>query len=265
LKQEQLRRARQEAFEQELYESYEAYMNSRSRSQSTAQDVDSDSEKAEELDPEDLARQRIEESRRKLAELEKDRPLWEEAAKKRIRQEEADERARQAVKESSRRQEEAERREKERLEREVRERAERERIEREQAIRRERERKRSQNKSRWARGPWTVQRALERYRYLCEQFDNSKYSPNEPLSFDDVPWPMAAISFSVEDIAWSAVEQFFESVKPYMRSQEYKVFVETSHRRLFIRETVLSKALLTRHQISSRSLASSRSVEKYAR
>jgi hypothetical protein len=231
LKQEQLRRARQEAFEQELYGSYEAYMNSRSQSQSTAQDIESDSDDVEEPDPEDLARQRIEESRRKLADLEKDRPLWEEEAKKRIRREEAEERVRQSIKEARQRQEN-ERREIERREREARERAERERIEREEAIRRDRERKRARNKSRWARGPWTVQRALERYRYLCEQFDNTKYSPSDPITFDDIPWPMIAISFSVEDIAWSAVEQFFESVKPHMRSQEYTVFVEKSHRRL---------------------------------
>jgi len=35
----------------------------------------------------------------------------------------------------------------------------------------------------------------------------------------------------VEDIEWAAVEKFFESVKPHMRLQDYKAFVEKSHRR----------------------------------
>jgi hypothetical protein len=35
----------------------------------------------------------------------------------------------------------------------------------------------------------------------------------------------------VEDIEWSAVEEFFNTVRPSMRSQDWKAFVERSQRR----------------------------------
>jgi len=159
--------------------------------------------------------------------LERDKPLWEEEARKRKIQEEVEEREIRAAKQAR----EAKRLEKERQEREARERAERERLQREEAVRKEKERKRAQNRTQWARGPWSVQRALERYRSLSDQFDNTKFNESDPLAFADIPWPVLAISFSVEDIDWSAVENFFESVKQHMRLQDYKVFVEKSHRR----------------------------------
>jgi hypothetical protein len=36
---------------------------------------------------------------------------------------------------------------------------------------------------------------------------------------------------TVEDVDWSAVERFFATVKTSMRPQDYKDFVERSHRR----------------------------------
>lgn len=225
------RKAREDAFIQELFNTHPS--RSQSQPQSEPEIVSSDSsDELEEIDPIEAERRKIEESRRKIAELERDKPLWEAARREREQKEQQEERKRQAVKKARERKAEAERKEREDLERVAREVDERRKREQEEHHRQEKERKQTQNRARWARGPWTVQRALERYRSLCEQFDNAKFSSEDPLTFDDIPWPMLHCTFSVEDIEWSAVEKFFASVKPHMRIQDYKVFVEKSHRRL---------------------------------
>jgi hypothetical protein len=96
-----------------------------------------------------------------------------------------------------------------------------------------RERDRRQRQQRWSYGPWTAQRALERYRVLCESFDGTKFTACNPLTADIVPWPVlqSPLTFSVEDVNWFAVEKFFYEVKGLMRPQDYKCFVEKSHRR----------------------------------
>ncbi|TFK54206.1 hypothetical protein OE88DRAFT_1625140 [Heliocybe sulcata] len=184
---------------------------------------------------EEAARQAaIEESRRKIAELEQDRPLWDRAIRERERKERAE---KEANEKERRRREEAERaaherRERERVEHERRQALAREAESRQE--RQERERKRRHQWERWSRGPWTSQRALERYRILAEAFDNAKFSRDgEPLTFDAIPWPVlhSPVSFTVEDIDWSAVEKFFTEVRHLMRTQDYKEFVEKSHRR----------------------------------
>ncbi|KAF8893331.1 hypothetical protein BD779DRAFT_1467705 [Infundibulicybe gibba] len=140
----------------------------------------------------------IEESRRKLAELEADRPIWEEAAKRRAMSEVIDEDARYRDAEAKRLQAEAAKRVK-------------------------------------------AEQILDK---------NEKKEPGESGKNDrdnkdgltdlgqhnarlSVPWPVlqSPVSFSVEDVDWTAVEQFFEAVRPHMRSQDYKIFVEKSHRR----------------------------------
>jgi hypothetical protein len=178
----------------------------------------------------------IAESRRKLAELEADRPLWEECARKRAAREQAEESARlakaeQRRAEAARRAEEERRLKVEREEQEAKRREEALRKEREEMAKREKERRYRQH--RWTHGTWTVQRALERYKILSASFDETKFSPNEPLTFDDIPWPVlhSPVSFTIEDIDWGAVEKFFEAVKGHMRIQDYKDFVQLSHRR----------------------------------
>lgn len=178
----------------------------------------------------------IEESRRKLAELEADRPIWEQEAKKRILREQAEQRA-MLAKVEERRRAEVRKAEAERYAKAQREAQEARRME--EALRREREeaarleRERRQRQQRWSYGPWTAQRALERYKALSEAFDGTKFSAAEPLTSDAVPWPVlqSPVTFSVEDVDWAAVEKFFEAVKPHMRSQDFKIFVEKSHRR----------------------------------
>jgi ATPase subunit of ABC transporter with duplicated ATPase domains len=166
----------------------------------------------------------IAESRRKLAELEADRPLWEEEAKKRERLEMEEQEA-QRSKMAERRAAEARKADEERRARMERERQQSQAKEeariRSSEERARRERERRQRNERWSYGPWTTQRALERYKTLSDIFDSTKFSPDEPLTFDVVPWPVlhSPVSLSVEDIDWAAVEGFFTAVKPHLRSQ----------------------------------------------
>jgi len=224
------RKAREDAFIQELFNSHPGRFRPPSHSEPEIVSDDS-SDEAEEVDLVEAEKRKIEESRRKIAELERDKPLWDTTRRERERREQEEERERQAVKRARERKAEGERKEREYRERLAKEAEERQRQEQEGRQRREKERKHIQNRARWARGPWTIHRALERYRFLCEQFDNAKFSSEDPLTFDDIPWPILHCSFSVEDIEWSTVENFFASVKPHMRTQDYKVFVEKSHRR----------------------------------
>ncbi|CAL1707578.1 unnamed protein product [Somion occarium] len=117
---------------------------------------------------------------------------------------------------------------------ELRARLEQERIEQERRWAREQERRRRQKEQeRWLYGPWTSQRALERYRMLSDVFDVAKFSPEKPIGFLDIPWPVLArpTTYGPQDIDWTAVEHFFKTVRTHMRSQDYKLFVEKSHKR----------------------------------
>jgi hypothetical protein len=178
----------------------------------------------------------IEASRRKLAELERDRPLWEEEARQRRFREEAEEKAHKAKVEEQRREEAQKKAEVEARVQKEREEAEMKRREQEKNARRERElreQERKQRKQRWSFGPWTTQRALERYRILSESFDATKFSLDLPLNVEDVPWPslQSPRNFSIEDVTWDSVERFFEAIRPHMRHQDYKTLLEQSHRR----------------------------------
>jgi hypothetical protein len=215
------------------------YFGTGVQSQGTEEMLSPSSDEEEEINSrarvtdEDVARQAaIVESRRKLAELEADRPLWQEQAKKRMEREKAEEAALREKAEARRRatalQAEVDRQEKLRREQEAKE---KQRREGEEMARRERDRQ--QRQQRWSYGRWTTQRALERYRVLCESFDATKFSVCEPLTIDTVPWPVlqSPVAFSVEDVNWAVVEKFFREVKGLMRPQDYKTFVEKSHRR----------------------------------
>ncbi|KDQ53479.1 hypothetical protein JAAARDRAFT_161530 [Jaapia argillacea MUCL 33604] len=186
-------------------------------------------------EPDDEAKRQavIEESRRKLADLERDRPIWEQAQRERVAA------AERALAEERRKL--AERQRQAQLEREKAEREQKRREQEQEAARRreqqereERSRRMRQQKERWSYGLWTTQRALERYKVLAEAFDSTKFTrSSEPLSFDLVPWPVlhSPVTFTVEDIDWTSVENFFAEVKRHMRGQDYKTFVEKSHRR----------------------------------
>ncbi|KAI0063583.1 hypothetical protein BV25DRAFT_1883398 [Artomyces pyxidatus] len=184
-------------------------------------------EQQAEIDEEAAHQAAIAESRAKLAELERDRPLWEAMAQERKRREHDEAEAQRLRKERQRREEE----ERERMrQRRAAAEAERQRLLEEHAARMRREK---QRRERWSLGQWTPQRALERYNQLAEEFDTKKFSTDDPLHFAVVPWPVlrAPASFGAEDIAWADVEAFFTAAREHMRAQDYKAFVEKSHRR----------------------------------
>ncbi|KAJ6593910.1 hypothetical protein B0H19DRAFT_977069 [Mycena capillaripes] len=238
-REKELNHRKQQRFQHFLNEIYSEVPNHAGPSNAREDALDgSDSgdedDPAAELDPEAERMAFIAEARRKLAELEADRPLWEEEAKKRERLEKEEQEA-QRSRMAERRAAEARKADEERRARMERERqqtqAEEEARARSSAERARRERERRQRNERWAYGPWTTQRALERYKTLSDIFDSAKFSPDDPLSFDFIPWPMLQTKFSIEDIDWAAVEAFFNAVKPHMRSQDFASFVEKSHRR----------------------------------
>ncbi|KAJ7262165.1 hypothetical protein B0H12DRAFT_1217556 [Mycena haematopus] len=193
-----------------------------------------DEDKPVEVDAEAERQAFIAEARRKLAELEADRPLWDAEAAKRKKLEKEEQEA-QRSRMAERLAVEARKAEEERRARMEKERQQQTQAKEEARAtgdeRARRERERRQRNERWAYGPWTTQRALERYKILSDIFDSTKFSPDDPIAFDVVPWPILPVKYSVEDIDWSTVEGFFNAVKPHMRSQDFASFVEKSHRR----------------------------------
>jgi hypothetical protein len=198
----------------------------------------------EENDDEEAARRAaIEESRRKLAELERDRPLWESAAKQRAASEQAEEAARANARRREREQAErlareqhAERQRAEEAARRKADEAERQRRAAEAAeaaVRDEARRMAAEQRARNMRGPWTAVRAIEHMRLLAEEFDAERYGPALSLVFGAVPWPVLAhpSRLAIEDIDWTAVEGFFRQAEALLRPQEYANLVERSHKR----------------------------------
>jgi len=169
------------------------------------------------------------ESRRKIAELEADRPLWEETRRKREKarveelrrqaevaeshrkmrefmaqeaeQKRAAEEARQAElrrhaaeKKAKKEQEEAEQKAREKEEHERKEKARLEALRRARnwkfETEKERTRCRQRDRKLWGSGLWTNTRALERFKSQTEEFDRIKFSETQPLTIEVVPWPV---------------------------------------------------------------------------
>ncbi|PIL36210.1 transporter [Ganoderma sinense ZZ0214-1] len=200
------------------------------------QDSEEPAPDSEQTDEDARHRAEIEESRRKLAELEKDRPLWEEEARKRQAREQAEARVRHAQREADRRRatEAAAREERQRRQAAAAAAAAEERVRAERArLAREREERRRRERERWSYGPWTAIRAIERYKALSEAFDTAKFTADNPVDFEMVPWPVlhAPAALTVEDIDWASVEAFFEAARRHLRTQDYRMFVEKAHKR----------------------------------
>ena len=64
-------------------------------------------------------------------------------------------------------------------------------------------------------------------------FDKTRFSAWNPLTVDAVPWPVlqSPMTFSVADVTWQAVEEFFKVFQLEMTLQDFKILVEKSHRR----------------------------------
>ncbi|TCD71240.1 hypothetical protein EIP91_011718 [Steccherinum ochraceum] len=88
----------------------------------------------------------------------------------------------------------------------------------------------------WARGPWTFARALDYYRVVTEYFESEKFTPEFPLSFEDIPWPVLFRpgTFKSGDIDNQAVEAFFAKFVDEYRDQPSKrrIFLTKSQQRI---------------------------------
>ena len=181
------------------------------------------------VDAEDEDATRLAESLRKMADLEADRPLWEAAKKNREACERAQEEERRAKSEARR----AQQREKEKDEDGERLSQEQDHNRREEINYQERERLERERRARyhqWNSGAWTTYRAIERYRLVCQYFDEAKFSGTYPLTFHDIPWPTLQSPFKIspQDMTWEAVEGFFMVAKTIIRGQAYRDFLKSS-------------------------------------
>ena len=195
-----------------------------------AQNADNANHNAE-VDVEEDAT-RLAESLQKMADLEADRPLWEAAKNKREALERAQKEQQRAKSESRK----AQQREKKRAEERNEPRLQQERDQNRQQDEtkyRERERRDRERRARydqWNSGAWTTYRALERYRIVCQYFDETKFSETYPLTFHDIPWPTLQSPFrnSPQDMTWEAVQGFFMVAKTVIRGQAYRNFLKSS-------------------------------------
>lgn len=175
------------------------------------------------MDEDAIHRAELEESIRKMAELERDKPLWEQAARERIQREE--ERRRQEEATRSARQHRAPSAEEKQKQHEKKQAEDKVRRECEEAIK-DRQARRQQLKQEadkdilfWAKSCWTNAAALQRYSMLTTQFDDIviKVPPvRDPLVvFETIPWPVLwkPGEFTVADITWEAVEKFFGTMR----------------------------------------------------
>ena len=182
------------------------------------------------VDTEDEDATRLAESLRKMADLEADRPLWEAAKKKREACERAQEEQRRAKSETRKAQQRGKERDEgeERLSQEQDQNRRREETNYQERKRLDRERRARYDQ--WNSGAWTTYRALERYRLVCQYFDETKFSETYPLTFHDIPWPTLQSPFknSPQDMTWEAVQGFFMVAKTIIRGQAYRDFLKSS-------------------------------------
>ncbi|KAI1782180.1 hypothetical protein LXA43DRAFT_906542 [Ganoderma leucocontextum] len=186
---------------------------------------------SEEVTLEDIERMAlIEESRRKITELEKDKPLWEEKRKKREAEEtkmdgEAARKA-QAVKQKAAAEAEQDRQRQaaaDALARKM-------RIEYLQAQATE---ERSSLRRRYSGRFWEISDAIQHFSSAGSTFDRTKYTAENPLVFEKVPWPTLLPPWRLRecDVTWEQVEKFFNTAYSQMRVKAYKEFVDKAHKR----------------------------------
>lgn len=96
------------------------------------------------------------------------------------------------------------------------------------------ERERHQRHELWNNGIWSVTRAIERYKIIGTFFDKASFSGETfPLAFIDIPWPSLRhpLMNRAQDVDWQSTNEFFETLKPYLREQAYKTFLKQSLQR----------------------------------
>jgi flagellar biosynthesis GTPase FlhF len=171
-----------------------------------------------------------------MAELEADRPLWEEAARKRAAREAEEQRRRAAEQRARLAQEEAARRaQKEEEERREAERAAAEQQAERSSVRRRREQMRTDvlrpYKSRFT--VWSNYDAVDRFMKLSDAFDKLNFHRGDLIIFEIIPWPMLNKpgTFGVGEIEWQAVERFFSFARSAITPANFKVVVDKTHKR----------------------------------
>jgi hypothetical protein len=80
---------------------------------------------------------------------------------------------------------------------------------------------------------WAPSLALKRFQAVCDEFDTIIFSEQQPLVFENVPWPVLhrPDSLNVGTIDWSAVEAFFRQFRVQLPLLAYNDLVEKTHRR----------------------------------
>ena len=172
----------------------------------------------------------IQESCRKLAELEKDKPLWEAERHKREAVAAAKEQARQALMEERHRTVEEEHR---RAAEAAAQAAEDLWCawELNHAIEKQWHENRQVQHVRWS--PWNQSHAFLRYEELSKLFDSAKFMVERPADPLMLTWPVLSSPFTLDisNLTWQHVEAFFVKAKKQMRKDIYKTFIHTSNLR----------------------------------
>lgn len=156
-----------------------------------------------------------------------------QAERKRKQEEDLRRKEERAERERERQQRERER-EKQRRQREQQEQQEQwHREEEQRRRRRQQQQAREQEEERFSYGRWTPLRALERYKTLADAFDTAKFTAENPITFETIPWPVLhkPYTFTVAEVDWASVEEFFAAVRDHLRTADYKALLEKSHRR----------------------------------
>lgn len=76
----------------------------------------------------------------------------------------------------------------------------------------------------WSEGEWTHSRAIHRYMHLFEHFKTCTFSPDSPIEFDLIPWPVIwqPTFLRFQTPTWQAVEEFFKAIRKSSPSRAYK-------------------------------------------
>lgn len=106
------------------------------------------------------------------------------------------------------------------------------------------------------RPDWSDRLAIERFKAICEEFDNSFFYGGKPLIPESVPWPLLCrpTDFAIEKVEWEAVERFFEALEGSVDVVEYKALVRKAQRRFHpdrwcgrrVLDTILDEELRTK-------------------
>ncbi|KAG6915788.1 hypothetical protein DXG01_009826 [Tephrocybe rancida] len=177
----------------------------------------------------------IEASRRKLAELEKDRGLWEAAAARRQERERKEEEALKREAAARRHTMEVEKRKPARRaedERKRQEEAAREQTPAPEAAYKESQRQlkiQSWHQQWFTREVWSDGHAFQRYVTLLKEFGDTLYKPGvQSMTVLDVPWPILDQTFTLTQVTAKTVTDFFSHFRQTLPPEDFKMLLKKS-------------------------------------